>query len=468
MKFPLRLALLLLPLCSCAYFNGMYNARRLAGGARKAEREGRAFEANRLWGLAATKAESLQAQHPKSKYVPEAKLIAATSLARSGNCEDAIPMAERTLAMTRNTRIIEDASLMLGTCFETRNDPASALGAYSRLLDSKDQTRRSEAYFRHARAARELGLYQDALADLEHSRNPLTSGERAAALMGLGRKEEALVIIDSLLARHDTLSPWKEILDSYSNSSPVEAEALIDRVTRDTLFRTSVRVDWLASEAERLLPIDRARAAMVLAHGDSLGGGASTHSRQIALGLVLSDLAQVPSLTELPAIIDRLNDLGERGGPSAPQAYRGARAAQSVLTAADPAQRGAPQYDLRLFLAAEVARDSLGAKLLAGNILKQLATEWPDSPYAPKAILAMALFAPAAAESISTPVLEHHADNPYVLAVRGKDAPGLGQLEDSLRNFMLKYRAPGADDRRGRPAVRPGAKPAPREPGVNR
>ena len=47
-----------------------------------------------------------------------------------------------------------------------------------------------------------------------------------------------------------------------------------------------------------------------------------------------------------------------------------------------------PQGDLRLFLGAEEAHEILHAPPLAANLFRQLATQWPDSPYAPKALLA--------------------------------------------------------------------------------
>ena len=68
----------------------MYNTKRLAGSARKAERDGRAFEANNLWGQVVTRAESLVARHPDSKYVDEALVLKGVALARLNQCEAAV------------------------------------------------------------------------------------------------------------------------------------------------------------------------------------------------------------------------------------------------------------------------------------------------------------------------------------------------------------------------------------------
>ena len=78
----LSLVLVAALLGGCVYYNGMYNTKRLAGSARKAERDGRAFEANNLWGQVITRAESLVARHPDSKYVDEALVLKGVALAR--------------------------------------------------------------------------------------------------------------------------------------------------------------------------------------------------------------------------------------------------------------------------------------------------------------------------------------------------------------------------------------------------
>ena len=59
-----------------------------------------------------------------------------------------------------------------------------------------------------------------------------------------------------------------------------------------------------------------------------------------------------------------------------------------VLAAADSAAAGAARADLQLFLAAETARDSLAAPALAVSLFRTVVETLPDSPYAPKAILA--------------------------------------------------------------------------------
>ncbi|MEE8268024.1 MAG: hypothetical protein V3R97_03855, partial [Gemmatimonadales bacterium] len=48
----------------CVYYNGMYNANRLANKAEKAERDGRSFDAQSYWAQAEVKADSVISRHP--------------------------------------------------------------------------------------------------------------------------------------------------------------------------------------------------------------------------------------------------------------------------------------------------------------------------------------------------------------------------------------------------------------------
>ena len=82
-----RLGLLALPLAAgCAYYNGLYNTKALAARAERAERDGRTFDAQSLWGQVAVKADTVLARHPRSKWVPTARYSKAKGLAGAGEC----------------------------------------------------------------------------------------------------------------------------------------------------------------------------------------------------------------------------------------------------------------------------------------------------------------------------------------------------------------------------------------------
>jgi hypothetical protein len=86
------------------------------------------------------------------------------------------------------------------------------------------------------------------------------------------------------------------------------------------------------------------------------------------------------------------------------------------------------------FAAAEVARDRLGAPVLARGLFLAYADTDPDDPWAPKALLAA--LATARGEEDRSWLrgrLEAHRDSPYVQAARGRPVAGLEDLEEELR-----------------------------------
>ena len=76
-----------------------------------------------------------------------------------------------------------------------------------------------------------------------------------------------------------------------------------------------------------------------------------------------------------------------------------------VALAADSVSAGSPRGDLRLFIAGEIARDSLLADRFAARQFRRVAGEWPSSPFAPKAMLALILLQPDRADSLRAALL---------------------------------------------------------------
>ncbi|HEY9014820.1 MAG TPA: hypothetical protein VIM84_07135, partial [Gemmatimonadales bacterium] len=139
----------------CTYYNGMYNANRLAKSARKAERDGRTLEASSLWGQVATKAESVIVRHPTSKYAKEAGLLRGVALARLGQCEEALGPLGLLGSTMGKSELAEDALLSAGRCHVAMQNWSAAEAAFSQLLNSKNAARRQEARFQHARLLRQ-------------------------------------------------------------------------------------------------------------------------------------------------------------------------------------------------------------------------------------------------------------------------------------------------------------------------
>ena len=96
----------------------------------------------------------------------------------------------------------------------------------------------------------------------------------------------------------------------------------------------------------------------------------------------------------------------------------------------DSTAPGEPMGDMRRFLAAEYARDSLGARPLAVATFASIPQGWPQSPYAAKAWLA--------ARQLTGDTLDAGGEfhgSPYMAVLRGEEGGDYAQLEDSLATF---------------------------------
>jgi hypothetical protein len=446
--------------CS-GYYNGMYNADRFAGQARRAEREGRTLDATSLWGQVAWRAESALVRRPNSGWADHARLLQGTALAKMNDCSRALVPLEATMVSARNPEIAEQAALLVGTCRLTVGDPIGATSAYSRLTRSTNAGRRNLALWAHGRALRMAGNYEEALAELAGSREPRARGERAAALAALGRTTEALVLADSLMQDGDSLAPYDSLHAGLVRHDTAAATRFVDLIAASAL-PVGLRAALLLQDARRLLTSDTAAADRRLTEAQSVGRGTPREGEALLLAAT-TRIARTDSAGALLEEAARLDDMAEGKGRASPRAVELAVLARRVVLTADSTPAGTPSGDLRLFIAGELARDSLLAPRFAARQFRRIAAEWPTSEYAPKALLALIVLEPEIADSLRERIRAQYSNSPYVLLASGGDAPGYAVLEDSLRRFTDAFRPegrrpPGA--RPGRPIIRP-AQPAP-------
>ncbi|MEA2722321.1 MAG: hypothetical protein QOH59_92 [Gemmatimonadales bacterium] len=455
----------------CVYYNGMYNANRLANSARKAEREGRTFEANNLWGQVATKAESVVVRHPKSKYAEEAAILRGLAFARMDQCEAALGPLGRVGLASVGTDLTEDALLATGRCQVSMGNISAADAAFAEVTDSKNSWRRREARFLRAQTLRHAGRYREALTILEEVRDPRVVPERLLSLAGDGRVAEAMALADSLVARGDTTQPWDSLLVSLGQQDPSRGSSLVDRVRRLPNRPAETHARWLFDDGLRLSGSDTARARSRFREAVKIGGTGDAAGRA-SLELVRLDLRGLRHAQGLSPLIQSLRAQAERHQSVANELIRLGNAATGVLTATASVTPGSPQGDLRLFLAAEAARDTLGAPRLADGLFQRILREWPESPYAPKAALAAQRLNPEWADSARALLEARYFESPYLAMIRGEEGSAYRQLEDSLGAFAAAQaqaaaRAPGvrpATPSRPVPAGPDDDRAAPRQP----
>lgn len=446
-----RAPLLLAVFCataSCAYYNGLYNANDLAHRAEKAEREGRTFDAQTYWGMVAVKAETVLARHPRSKWADQARYLDGKARERIGDCPGAIAPLE--LVVRGNDPVLaDDAAFRLSSCRAALGDVEGAGFAVERLLQSPDPARRAEAGWRAGTAYRRTGRAEEAVAVLRASTHPRARGELAAALADAGRPADAVAEADSLLVDRDTTAPWGTIVQSVGRRDAVLGSALLDRVLEQLPPPRDSAATWLAADAQRLFPIDDARAQMRLEQAFA-AAPARAPGVDALLTLIRYRLGRAEDPTLLDSIPALLGDLEPSAGDAMIRArmlVASAVGARARLDSLDPA---APQADIRGLLLGEALRDSLHAPRLASAVWRRVLAARPESPYAPKLLLALAASDPGAADSISRILDSRYAASPYVLALHGRDDPGFRVLEDSLSRAVVRDRTPTRPPVRGR------------------
>jgi hypothetical protein len=433
---PGGLALLLLG--GCVYYNGMYNTKRLAGSARSAEREGRTFEATSLWGQVVTRADSLVVRHPDSKYVDEALMLKGTALARLGQCPSAMEPLSRVTQVRGSEDAVEDAYLALGRCQLELGDPGAAEIAIARVLQSRRPERRRDARLVHARALRLTGRPAESAAVLDSLSGDRVADERLLALAAAGRRDEALRIADSLVAQPDSGRVWDSLVVQVGRADPLAASRIVDRLIERPGTPPPSQTRWLIEDALRLQTVDTARAAARLEQAARLGAD-SPAGASARIELVRKRLARTAAVADLAAPARSLDSIVEVAGPTG-EAGQLQAVLQRIQEAADSSAAHVTTADLRLFLAAEAARDTLAAPRLAAALFRQVADDWPDSPYTPKALLALGMVDPEWADSARAVLTTRYAASPYVAYVRGTPLPEYQALEDSLQAFSLQAR----------------------------
>ena len=464
----------------CVYYNGMYNTNRLAKSARKAERDGRVFEAKNLWGQVITRAESLEVRHPRSKYVDQANMLRGLALARLDQCPAAVDPLGRPSVIDRSGDLAEEAALALGNCRLELGDLALADIAFARVLDSRDPVRRRQARLHHAHILRVTGRYEEALAIIRQSSGADARSDLLLALAGAGHTEQAFALADTLLSTSDTTFVWDSLVVELGRQDPRTASALVTRLQADPRATPEIKARRLHEDAMRLAAVDSAFSLARLEEAAAVPGHTQSGGRA-SLQLLLRRLHGARTLEDLAPLHDSLAVLGESEGGAATEAGVLAATMSRLRSLADSVGPGLPQGDLRLFLGAEAARDTLGAPALAAGLFRRVADDWPASPYAPKALLAVGQLDPSESEASWMRLDSLYPDSPYLALVRGQDAPGYRELEDSLAAFAGKqvvrtrptYRAnprrplepaeaePGDRPRKRRPAEEPGKRRSP-------
>jgi tetratricopeptide (TPR) repeat protein len=287
-------------------------------------------------------------RHPRSKYADQATVLRGLALARLNQCQDAVEPLGRLSLVQLSTDFTEEATLALGRCQLQLGDAGLADLAFSEVLNSSDSARRHEARFRHARALRMNGQYEEAVALLRESPDPRAREDLLLALAGAGRTDEALAFADSVLALHDSSFAWDSAVATVGRGNAHAASALVSRLVDDPRASPELKARRLYDDGVRLAAIDSAAGAARFQQAATVQG-ATESAERARLRLARTGLSSTRTLEDLGRNTDSLAALASRMTSTGIEAAALQLQVQQLRQLDDSARPGVAQGDPRLF-----------------------------------------------------------------------------------------------------------------------
>ncbi len=422
----------------CAYFNGLYNANQLAGDATRAQREGRPGEARSLWAQAAVKAESVATRYPKSKYRDDALLLWGKGLSEIGDCSRAVRPLSLAATSSPDAAVQREARLVLARCELGLDRPTAAIATLDALLDGADSATAARAFLLRGRAELARGNPAAAVQDFHRVPIGLAAFDLAGAFLSLGDLAAAKAVLETrvTLSYQETL--WLAVLDSFGRYDGEGAAALVDRLAERQDLTPGQRTRLFNADGvrwERAGDDTRARARFGAAVA------AAPDSADANLGRAYAGLARFKELEDPGALADVRRELDRpmRAG-GRPAQVIGPTVGVLDVAIQVVANREVSNRDAKLFVLGEIVRDSLRAPLPASALFLLAQREHPESPIAPKALLAAASLRTDLTDSLSALLDGQYPGSPYRLALRGEASERFASLEDSLKTLFAAER----------------------------
>lgn len=421
------LSLLAAPILSgCVYYNRMWSAERFARQARQAEARGDEGSARAAWTQAAVKAESVHAGHPGSKWADDAWVLHAEGAARGGSCAAARAVIGAALVEAGSDALRERVALLAAECALALGAPGEAERQLGPALASREAGRASRAAYLAGRIAEARGDLQGAIVWYARSRDRTAGPARVRALLAGGDPAVALALMDTVARGRFLETDWAAMLDAAGRRvGPAAATEALDRMLRVARIPAPERARLLLADADRRYAAGHFAAAADRYRLAARAGGELPEGRAGRVRALRARVALAGTAADLEAVQAELARMAQgtpQGGGSE------ASALATLLERVAPAS--APE--LVQLRGAELARDSLGAATLAGQLFVTFAERHPESLFAPKALVAALPLLPERHDSLLGVLRRVYGASPYVAALRGEASPAYAGLEDSL------------------------------------
>ncbi len=434
-----------LTLGSCGYFNSLYNARRQFAEAERAAENGQQSIAQQGYNGAIEKAAKSYRKYPRGRWSDDALYLIARARFELMEYPAAHAAALELLKVSSDKSMRADAHLIAGAAAFELNENDSALLHLDSAAAGVSPELRGRARLWHARAYRKAGDAARAWAALDEvsPEDPYYPQVQLQRInFGVADRDSArtAAAFAAVLGHRDT----RQYMDTLADLALLAVSVFGADPTRHML--NAALPDWLAPARDSLTLI---RAELALQAGDTLtantelmqlasrsAAGVAFAARLKVAHAQLRTAAELADLREIRAVL-----LPAITSPEVPPLLRNMRIVEALVQRAQTA--GQP---VGIFAAAEIARDELNAPALARNLFSTFVDIAPQTPWAPKALLAAIALDPDAPEAnVLRSKLFSYQNSPYVQAV--SDSAGIEAYqtaEERLQRSLQSARTEGA------------------------
>ncbi len=401
----------------CVYYNGIYNAKEAARSADALLRREAEMDANAKFQQSAAHAESVLVRHPTSPWRPRALYLAGRGAAYSGQCERAIPHLTEFLALPASAADDRNrARVALASCEFRTTKFVSARARLDSLVDLPNRETARQARLWAARTALATGDRDAVGAYLGDMDATALQWELINSSLGAGEHARAESLLTVQAARGDYREDATRVLrELWTAGRVTEVEAIVARydVSR---ARDEHRAALHYGVGELNVRAGRdsvARRHLLLA--TSSAGRDSITAREAKARLTLLALTEVRTMRAVDSVFARLDSAARR------TIY--ARRVQEQALLVQLLERRTDLTGASLYLAGEVARDSLRAPRLAETLFLRVARDVVTSPFVPHAYYAAALLQPDSAAEWHARLTRDFPQSSVTAYLRGDD-PG--------------------------------------------
>lgn len=419
-------------LAGCLHHNVVHNARSLYADAEELRRNGQDSLARTVYQDVVRKTGQALRSRPDGEWAEEARSLLGRSHLRLGAYRPATLLLEDlvTTASSPSLRLDAEAHLAM-VAAETGHEDEALKRAERVLVDSASAPATAAAHLVKGRILASRGFMERAWWEFDRAVDAAphlrveVGLERMVASLRLADAPRARAAFEEVLANDRAAVRVDSVLTLLDHAAgrwgPAGAAELVDAVDNSAWAREP-RSRVALARARLLDRAGEGGAALDAVRDVTSGLGSSAAEGRLMLARWrLADAADLSIVPELRSLL-----LPSASDP---------RVAE-MLGAVDRLERLADlglEEPLAWFSAGEVARDDLGARLIARGFFLAYVDQAPAAPWAPKAILAaIAVTSDEEDRAWLQGRLEGHADSPYVLAAHGGVAAGYEALEEGL------------------------------------